>query len=200
MSRPSPNVVPSNAKRGTVRGWTQQAARRHVAWLQSVDGDELQGVGVAFTLTVRDCPKDAAEWYDLRRAWERRMQRAGAVRGHWVTEWQSRGVPHLHGAIYFPEGEDEEQARGAMIRAWVQVTNSLRTSARGQDAKRIDDGPGWSRYCAKHPPGLPSTTNETGSLRVGRAPAASGVTGATGRPVRTPSGSLNVPSTNCAGC
>ncbi|WP_425527867.1 rolling circle replication-associated protein, partial [Xylella fastidiosa] len=63
--------------------------------------DKLTGVGLALTLTVRDCPATAQEWQRMRRAWEKRMKRAGMIRVHWVTEWQRRGVPHLHCAIWF---------------------------------------------------------------------------------------------------
>ena len=69
------------------------ATRRNTEFLMSVKTDQLTGAGVALTLTVRDCPPTADDWHRLRRAWEKRMVRAGMLRLHWVTEWQRREFP-----------------------------------------------------------------------------------------------------------
>lgn len=151
MSSPAQGVTPSpGGRRGAVTGWSAQAARRHVAWLQSVDAESLEGLGIAFTLTVRDLPENAAEWQRMRTSWEKRMRRAGAVRGHWVVEWQRRGVPHLHGAVYWPAGTDPDDVRFRMIRSWLEVAERCRPGARGQFLAVIEDGTGWAKYCAKH--------------------------------------------------
>jgi hypothetical protein len=90
------------AKRGEINGWSAGAVRQHTRWLRSVDTTQLDGLGVAVTLTVRDCPESAAVWARLRNALQERLRRAGLLRWHWVTEWQRRGVPHLHLAVYAP--------------------------------------------------------------------------------------------------
>ncbi|MGN5699134.1 replication protein, partial [Xanthomonas citri pv. mangiferaeindicae] len=64
------------------------------------------------------------------------MQRAGMVRLHWVTEWQRRGVPHLHCAIWFPDLYDLVTP----IDAWVAVEGEYGAGHRGQHG-RVIDGP-----------------------------------------------------------
>lgn len=134
------------AKRGEVEGWSLGATRRNTAFLMSIREGELTGAGVAFTLTLRDCPPTAEAWHKIRRAWEMRMRRAGMIRLHWVTEWQRRGVPHLHGAIWWPDAYDTT----APAEAWVAVASSYGASRRGQFARPIDGPVGWFQYLSKH--------------------------------------------------
>lgn len=147
-------------KRGEVRGWSTGAVRRHTQWLYSIESGELTGVGFAVTLTLAKCPDSPDDWQRLRRAWEMRVKRAGAIRVHWVTEWQRRMVPHLHAAVYFPEGwgntpgkpfsRDEDPF-------WVLVTNWLMLTAKpygarwnSQHVDDIDGALGWLQYLSKH--------------------------------------------------
>ena len=134
------------APRGEVRGWSEGAARRNTEFLMSVIETRLHGYGVALTLTVRDCPPNAREWHRLRRAWIDRMRRAGMIRLHWVTEWQRRGVPHLHGAVWFPDAYRTLD----VIDAWVAVAAAYGASHRGQHARPIDGPIGWFQYLSKH--------------------------------------------------
>jgi hypothetical protein len=69
------------------------------------------------------------------------------VRLHWVTEWQRRGVPHLHGAIWFP-GKRYDLA--TPIDAWLAVAAPYGAQAKGQHAKMIDGPVGWFQYVSKH--------------------------------------------------
>ena len=134
------------AKRGEVEGWSVGATRRNTAFLRSICEDELTGAGVALTLTLRDCPPSAAEWHRLRKAWTMRMSRAGMVRLHWVTEWQRRGVPHLHCAIWWPDLYDTITP----IDAWVELAAAYGAGHRGQHARIIDGPIGWFQYLSKH--------------------------------------------------
>lgn len=134
------------AKRGEVEGWSEGATRRNTAFLRSIREDRLTGAGVAFTLTLRDCPPTAKEWHRLRRAWEKRMVRAGMVRLHWVTEWQRRGVPHLHGAIWWPDAYHMSR----ITEAWVEVASAYGAGLRGQHVRTIDGPVGWFQYLSKH--------------------------------------------------
>jgi len=43
-------------------------------------------------------------WTRLVKTLLQRLRRAGLLRWHWVVEWQRRGVPHLHLAVYAQEG------------------------------------------------------------------------------------------------
>lgn len=89
-------------KRGLVTGWSPSAVRRHTKWLYSVQMHELAASarGWAVTLTLKTCPPGPDELSALRRAWTRRMERHGIDLTHWVIEWQQRGTPHFHAAIY----------------------------------------------------------------------------------------------------
>lgn len=139
-------------QRKDIRGWSKSAAARHRAWLQSVDPDNLpSGHAIAFTLTMRDTPADAVELHAMRRAWEMRARRLGAVAGHWVVELQRRGTPHLHGALWFSH-DVSAAIRCSLIAAWVEICSKRDIFALPvcQYLLDIDDMGGWSRYCSKH--------------------------------------------------
>lgn len=134
-------------KRGQVEGWSLGAARRNSEFLMSVREDQLTGAGVATTLTLRDCPATSREWHAVRKALIERLRRAGMVRLHWVTEWQRRGVPHLHMALWWPDQYDMLTA----IDAWLDLTADRYGAGRaGQHARPIDGAIGWFQYLAKH--------------------------------------------------
>lgn len=134
------------ALRGDVEGWSVGAVRRNTQFLWSVREQDLTGAGVACTLTLKDCPPTAQAWHRLRRSWEKRMFRAGAIRIHWVTEWQRRGVPHLHVAIWWPDRYDTSTP----IDAWLALAAAFGAGRKAQDAKPIDGVVGWFQYVSKH--------------------------------------------------
>ncbi len=139
--------------RGDVGGWSDAATRRNVRFLYSVLDKELDGHGYAVTLTVRDCPPTADAWHKMRRAFIRRCERAGMVRLHWVTEWQRRGVPHLHGAMYFPAGTKGRRGESPNLLiwdAWDAVARPFGAQFFGQHIKPISDSVGWFQYLSKH--------------------------------------------------
>lgn len=136
----------ARALRGDVSGWSVGACRRNTEFLMSIRERELHGAGVAVTLTLRDCPPTADDWHRLRRAWTERMRRAGMIRLHWVTEWQRRGVPHLHCAIWFPDAYDAITPR----EAWVDLAGKFGASYRAQHGAKIDAVVGWFQYVSKH--------------------------------------------------
>lgn len=140
------------APRGTTQGWTDRAVRSNLAFLRSVTLSELTGTGYSFTLTVRDCPESAEEWQKMRRRFVKRLERFGLIRLHWVTEWQRRGVPHLHGVAYFPDDETHPypKVHSAIITAWCSIAWIHTASEWAQDCKPITDALGWLQYLAKH--------------------------------------------------
>ncbi len=73
------------------------------------------------------------------------------VRGHWLTEWQRRGVPHLHAAIWLAE---TDRNGGFVIddihQAWLSVASGNGAQPRGQNIKPIDNSVGWFQYLSKH--------------------------------------------------
>ena len=140
--------MPEVAKRGKVNGWSRQATQRLKRWLLSVDGDQLDGVGFAFTLTVRQLPASAKEWEKARTAWLHRLRRLDLVRLQWLTEWQRRGVPHLHGVMFFPEGS--EVAASALVKHWLAVAEPYGARAESQSVKPLHALVGWLEYQSKH--------------------------------------------------
>jgi hypothetical protein len=73
-------------------------------------------------------------------------RRLGALRIHWVVEWQRRGVPHLHGAIWFPEQVDTTQ----LVAAWCWIAKEYHPRASAQFILPIFEAVGWFQYVAKH--------------------------------------------------
>lgn len=136
------------AKRGKVKGWSLQATGRLRRWLYSVDGDALDGRGFGLTLTVRHCPPTAAEWTATVKRFLMRVKRAGAVRGQWLIEWQRRGVPHLHGILYFPGGVEGYQE--LVVGHWLAAAAEWGPRAEAQHVVGIWGLPGWLQYQAKH--------------------------------------------------
>ena len=134
------------APRGATQGWTASATRSNRKFLWSVKCPDLGQNGYSFTLTVKDCPATAADWAKLRRAFIKRLERAGAIRMHWLTEWQRRGVPHLHGCVWFPPGVPAH----AIIHHWLEVSEGYGSGPHGQNTKPITDAQGWLKYLAKH--------------------------------------------------
>lgn len=135
-------------ERREVQGWSEGAARRNVAFLRSVDERRLPAAGLfsgALTLTVAEAPPTPEEWARLRGAFLKRLERLGLVRIHWVTEWQRRGVPHLHCALWLPE-----ERVGEVLPAWLAITPLLGSTMLGQHQAPIDDAVGWFKYVAKH--------------------------------------------------
>jgi hypothetical protein len=160
------------AKRGTVQGWTRESVRRHTKWLYSIDVNQLGGFGYAFTGTLRDCPASSDDFHRVRRNYFDRLTRLEAVRLHWVIEWQRRGVPHVHMAVYF----DHELSAAEQFRLkdhWVALCEPYGASHAAQYVLPISGPAGWLQYLSKHAArgaahyqraGKPSGWEKTGRL------------------------------------
>lgn len=135
-------------KRGKVRGWTRQATGRLRRWFYSVDGDELDGVGFALTLTIRVLPPTAADWVKTRERFMERLRAAGRIRGQWLTEWQRRGVPHLHGCVFFPV--DSGVTREDVVNHWLAAAAEWGAGLSSQAVTPLWGLSGWLQYQAKH--------------------------------------------------
>lgn len=134
------------AKRGACAGWTPASTRNNVAFLRSVRCESLDGYGYAITLTVKDCPEDPGEWKRLREAVVARLRRSGLIRMHWVTEWQRRGVPHLHAAIWTRDPLNVPD----LYMHWLAIAGHLGARNGGQHVAPVEDALGWFQYVAKH--------------------------------------------------
>lgn len=133
------------ALRGAVEGWSDGATRRNTGFLRTVRESELHGHGYAVTLTLKTCPPTPDDWHRIRRAWEKRVSRDGMIRMHWVTEWQRRGVPHLHVSVWLPTPDPS-----GLLWHWVQVAGAYGALDRGQHCTPIHGAVGWFQYVSKH--------------------------------------------------
>ena len=132
------------------KGWTKHAAIRNRNFLYQVIPEALDGVGYALTLTVHSCDTPT-EWSRWRANFIKSLRRLGLVRFHCVTEWQRRGVPHLHCAVWLQPGRTAEMRdRRRIIDAWLRVAADGQPSELAQDVKPMKDCFHWLRYLAKH--------------------------------------------------
>lgn len=165
------------AKRQAVEGWTNASTRRNTRFLYAVDERKLTGPGLALSLTIRDCPPSADDWTRIRNAFFDRLRRIGLTRAHWLTEWQRRGVPHMHAAIWFsPEALAADPFLMDTVRThWCDVATAYGAGPRGQHIAPIADAIGWFQYLSKHavrglshyqrsPDGIPTGWTKTGRM------------------------------------
>lgn len=161
------------AKRGECEGWTHSSTRSNTRFLYSVHEPQLTGQGFAITLTLRDCPGSHDDWNKLRRAYFERLRRMGLIRAHWLTEWQRRGVPHLHCAIWLPEPQTCSERllgdyRGSnsrithygsselfrlqvdLVDHWLSLAGPLGALPHSQTVEPIHNSVGWFKYLSKH--------------------------------------------------
>lgn len=132
------------------KGWTKHAAIRNRNFLYQVIPQALDGVGYAVTLTVLRCDTPQ-EWASWRKNFIDSLRRMGLIRFHIVTEWQKRGVPHLHCAVWLRTGRAAEMwDRQSIIRHWLRVAADGEPSDFAQDIKPMSSCGHWLRYLAKH--------------------------------------------------
>jgi len=145
------NPAPTGGLRGRIVGWSPAAVRRHKRWLYSVESGELHGQGDAVTLTLQTCPPTEDDWRRITAALFEALRRAGMVRWHWVVEWQRRGVPHLHMAVYGPEGADPLSRPGYVaVSQWLRIAAAYGPLTQGQHVTPITGPVGWLKYLSKH--------------------------------------------------
>ena len=121
-----------------------------------VDERRLTGIGFAVTLTVKTCPPNHEDWKRLREAYFVRLRRLGMIRAHWLTEWQRRGVPHLHAAVWFPQEVIDQYASPeafgrVLVLHWSQLAgDAYNALPGGQHVTLIWDVVEWNQYVSKH--------------------------------------------------
>lgn len=145
------------AKRDIVVGWSAGAARRNLRFLYSIDERLLTGEGWALTLTVRDCPPSPESWHRLIRDYFYQLGRVLArcghalLRYHYVTEWQRRGVPHLHGAVYVSYGAEAAINLPNVLKGvWEGYAAPYGVNLKAQYVLPITGVLGWFQYVSKH--------------------------------------------------
>lgn len=159
---------PAPALRDECKGWSLRSSRGNTRFLYSVRSPELPCattgealIGLSASLTLRRIPESHDEWKQLREAFLVRLRRKGLYRLHWLTEWQRRGAPHLHAAMWFYRSAAERvvapydvpvEAFPALVKSdWLELTTArYRAEPGGQDIKLIFDEVGWLQYLSKH--------------------------------------------------
>lgn len=170
------NTQPVGGPRGLVTGWSASSVRRHKRWLYSVETTGLDGIGAAVTLTLRECPADHEEWRGILNRLFDRLRLEGFTRWHWVVEWQRRGVPHVHMAVYGrpPEFNSSADVGNVVVAHWLALTAaSYRAALAAQHVTPITGAVGWLQYLSKHASrgvahyqrqGMPEGWTKTGRL------------------------------------
>jgi hypothetical protein len=76
----------------------------------------------------------------------------GMLRGHWLTEWQRRGVPHMHAAVWFDDDlrNRDPFAISTIADHWCDLAAPYGAGRRGQHVESITDTVGWFKYLSKH--------------------------------------------------
>lgn len=144
--------VPPKEKRGNAQGWTAAVARRNAAFLMSVDVPALSGQPFAATLTMApDRIPDPVEFHAMLDALLKRLRRAGALRWHWLIEFQRNGSPHLHMSVWMPDGTSLDAFGLTVVIAWITLCDrhGVRAGPGGQTFSALTDA-GWCQYVAKH--------------------------------------------------
>lgn len=146
------------------RGWTDGVARRQRHFFYTVDKSALVPfAGTSLSLTLRDIPATAADFHRLRTRLFDRLRYAGMSFCHWCVEFQKRGAPHLHMAIYFPDdltislrGSGDiattktSLAGFAVPEIWCDVASDYSPAINCQHAAKIYGIMGWLSYCDAH--------------------------------------------------
>ena len=143
----SDHTRPGNSDKAEVSGWSRNSTRSLIKFLKSVNPHKFStGSCYCFTLTLRMCPPTPQDWKRLRESFFRSLHRHEVASILWLTEWQRRGVPHLHGIVLLPCGFSS----GDFVAAWIVCARKYQASAHCQHARAIYDPLGWSEYLAKH--------------------------------------------------
>jgi hypothetical protein len=140
----------SSGQRGTVAGWSHEAARRNERWLRSVHVSTFFGkTGLAVTLTTGEA-LDAKGWREARGRLLRTVKRCAGVRAYyWLTEFQDRGAPHLH--LFLVVAGDVAAVGSLIVRTWLRLVERTGALHRGQSVQVLDDGGvAWLIYLGRH--------------------------------------------------
>lgn len=164
---PPRKLNPKPSLRDECKGWSLRSSRSNTRFLYSVVSSDLPVsvdgrplVGLSGSLTLRRTPETHEDWKKLREALFFRLRCKGLYRLHWLTEWQSRGAPHLHFAAWFDLAVVERLASSygvpaaalpALVKAdWLQLSAPFRSGTDAQHVEPIFDDLGWLQYLSKH--------------------------------------------------
>ena len=82
----------------------------------------------------------------VRRRYEKRLRRSGVSLWTWLTEWQRRQVPHLHGMAYFSDPIELQN----LLQAWIECAAAYGPRITSQHVRHVERVSGWFEYLGKH--------------------------------------------------
>ena len=141
-----PEAFEDRPTRGVIEGFSNEAARRHKGSFMTLHAPGRQLW--AYSLTVHR-PLTAEQWRATVQRFRMKVKRATWA-GIWRVELQRRKVPHLHVALWLPEGVTREDV--SML--WLESTreqNDPEAWAHAVKGMKIEQGAaGWAVYMAMH--------------------------------------------------
>jgi hypothetical protein len=137
-------------KRGPIRDFSRGSRGRLMRRLASADKDKVMLAPLFITLTYpEEWPADAREWKRhleaFRSRWERKYGRCASI---WKMEFQRRGAPHFHLAVFV----GELVRRSWVARAWYEIVGSgdIKHLLRGAHVRRVRTWRGMKSYVSKY--------------------------------------------------
>jgi hypothetical protein len=127
-------------------GWSKNSTRSLIRWLYTVDAAKVDGTLASFSVTLRSSPPTPNDWKRINQRFFRLLSSKGIASIFWLTEWQRRGVPHLHGIVVLPR----QDLLPVVTASWLSSASQFEPQRHCQDAKLIYDSQGWCEYLAKH--------------------------------------------------
>ena len=133
--------------RARITRWTRRSAFSNTLFLLRLLYGKLPGTVWAVTLTVRDDP-GPADWQACRRRLTNWLAKHDTItHWYWSTEWQRRGVPHLHLLICTDQWTDIPD----LMNAWQgRFAAAYRPGPLGQQCRQVDSAAEWAKYLSKH--------------------------------------------------
>lgn len=135
--------------RGVTNGWSAGVQRRFSKALGNLDLPAFMNLGLAvysMTLTIRDCPYSSESWGLLRKKFMEKLEHEGMLACVHVTEWQIRGVPHLHMVGVF----DSVIEYNKIINWWCGIARTYSPRPAGQHIRTVWDLAGIMGYFRSH--------------------------------------------------
>ena len=156
----SSNHIRKPGKRSFNQGWTHTTTNNFKKLIFSIDYPKMVETHwlVAGTHTIKHCPENSGYWHTLLDKHNKRLAyHFPGLEYLNITEWQRRGVPHLHALYAVPKSlfNSQSAAENAIkykgVQSWLDLSSlDYGTTHRGQFYSTVYDIKGWGEYLRKH--------------------------------------------------